>query len=348
MKQQCIRVGIIGAGFIANFHIIGYQMDPRVRVVAIADIVADKAKSLAKKYGVERYYNDFRELLDDKEIQAVSICTPHPSHMEVSLAAAERGKHILCEKPMSISVEQCNKMIEAAKQAKVKLMVGFITRFYPVFRKMKDLVEDNAIGEIVMLRSLRWGWIPWSEWYYDPQKGGGILFDRFCYGVDASRWYTKSEVSEIYVKGDTLVHKDKRKKFGTEFIDNAKIIMKMKNGVIASSEESYSAKFGYYERMEILGTEGVLLGDPTKHSMITMYSTHGSKAKSPFDGLFYPKGWSSPDLNRESFANETKHFIDCILEDKQPSVTGEDGLAATKVVLAGIESLKTGLPVRIS
>ncbi|HHY47992.1 MAG TPA: Gfo/Idh/MocA family oxidoreductase [Firmicutes bacterium] len=353
--ERKVKVGIIGCGFIANAHFLGYRSNPCADVVAVADSVASAAEKFAQRYGIPKWYSNMEQLLEEGGVEAVSICTPHPSHAEIAVMAAQRKKHILVEKPMACNLDEAEEMIKAANEANVKLMVAFVNRFVAPFREAKQLIDAGALGNIVMLRSHRWGWIPWSEWYYDPKGGGGLLPDRFCYGVDFARWLTGSEIDEIFVYGDAMVHTEARKKFGRDFIDNAKILMKMKNGVIASAEESYSCRFGYYERVEVLGSDGLIIADPFKHDMLTLFTTKSNTEASFFEGLPYSPGWNWPDMVHfplkekvwGSFAAETKHFIDCILNDHEPLVTGKDGKAAIEGVLAAMESYRKGEPVKL-
>jgi len=356
MKE--IKIGIIGCGFIGNAHYLGYKNDPRVEVVAVADLVSSAAEQFAKRYGIKNWYGSIEKLLEKEDIDAVSVCTPHYVHAESVIYAAEAGKHILVEKPMSTFLVDADNMIEAAKKAGVKLMVGFVSRFIPAFKELKQYIDDGAIGKVNMIRSTRWGALPWSEWYFDPKKGGGILTDRFCYGADYARWLSGSEVEEIIVYGGALVHKDKFDKYGKDFIDNAKIMMRMKNGVLVSAEESYSCGFGYWERLEVTGEEGLLVADPFKHDLVTLWSKKNSDQNTNiFNGLPYIKGWNWPDMSNwpmkdkewGAFAYETKCFVDCILNDEEPLVNGVDGRAAVEIVNAAVEShRKGGVPVRLS
>lgn len=354
--MEKVKVGIVGCGFIGNAHYLGYKNNPQAEVVAVCDLAGNSAETFANRYGIKKWYNDLKSFFEKEDLDAVSVCTPHHTHVDVVEAAAAAGKHVLCEKPLSTTVEDADRMIEATKKANVKFMVAFVNRFTPAFMELKQLIDDGAIGEVTMIRSTRWGWIPWSEWYVDPEKGGGILTDRFCYGADHARWLSGSEVEEIYTCGAALVHKDMAEKFGKNFIDNAKIIMKMKNGVIVSAEESYSCKFGYYDKVEVIGTEGLLIADPFKHDLVTLWTSKNSGPDAgPFKGIPYTKGWNFPDMSNwplkekafGAFAYETKHFIECILNDQQPSVTGVDGREAVRIVSAAAESHKKALPVKL-
>jgi len=355
--MERIKVGIVGCGFIGNAHYLGYKNNPQAEVVAVCDMISSSAEEFAKRHGIKKWYNKVEQLLEKEDIDAVSVCTPHHTHAEVVVTVAEAGKHILVEKPLSTTTADADTMIEATKKAKVKFMVAFINRFTPPFTEAKQIIDEGAIGEITMIRSTRWGWIPWSDWYIDPAKGGGILRDRFCYGVDHARWLTGSEVEEVFAYGATIVHKDKAKKFGKGFIDNAKILMKMKNGILASAEESYSCKFGYYDKLEVIGSEGLVIADPFKHDLVTLWTTKSSNPDASFfNGLPYTPGWNWPDMAHfplkekafGSFSYQAKHFIDCIINDWKPLVTGEDGKAAVQVVNAAEESYSKGIPVKLN
>lgn len=348
-----IGVGIIGCGFVSNYHARAYLANPKTKLIAVADVKEDVAKEASQKYGAEAY-SDYRELLKRDDVEAVSICTPHQYHAEIAIAAAEDRKHILCEKPLAMSLEECDKMIGTCKKAGIKLMEAFVSRFAPSFRETKDLIDDGAIGNVVMVRSTRAGFFPEKEWYRDPKRGG-ILFDRLCWGIERVRWFTNSEIAKVYAEADAIVYEDQRRKYGPEFIDTVKTIIKMRNKAIASTEDTYVGKFGYYEKDEILGSEGLIIHDPFRHNLITLYSNKEGKTPFLFDGLVYPKGWSWPDLSwmpwakkvTGAFVEQIKHFADCIIEDKQPLVTGEDGRSVVEGVLAAKESIKSGRAIRL-
>jgi len=350
-----VGAGIIGCGFISNFHARAYLADPRVTLVAMADVSEEAVEKAKQKWGVEVYTNiDY--LLRRDDIDMVSICTPHPTHSEIVTKAAEAGKHILCEKPMCMTLKEADKMIDAARKSGVKFMLGFVNRFVLPFREAKDLIDDGAIGDVLTVYSHRLGMLPWSPWYFDPKKSSvGLLFDRFCYGIDFATWYSDSHVKKVHIEADALMYKDLREKFGEGFIDNAKILMRMENGVIASAVESYTKKLHYYEKVMVLGSDGLIDIDPFKHGMLTLYSERGSKAEGIYDGLVYPPGWSWPDLTIfplqqkvvGAFIDEIRHFVDCLLEDKSPLITGEDGKMNVAVILATVKSLKTGKPMEV-
>lgn len=356
--MEKIRIGIIGCGFIANAHYIGYKSNRDCEVVAVADISEEAAVNFAKKYGIGNWYASVKDMIGKEDIDAVSICTPHIKRVEVVREVASAGKHILVEKPLATTVDEALAMIDITSKAKVKFMVGFVTRFSAPNKEAKDLVDIGAIGRVIGVSSFRLGSIPWSDWYADPTRGGGILSDRFCYGVDFARWFTGSEVQDVFTHAGTLVHKDVLKKYGNDFFDSAQITMRMKNGVLIQAEESYAMKnIGYYEQVRVIGEEGLIQANPFKHDMVTLFSTKNNPDPKvgPFSGIPYSAGWNWPDLSffigndkfGGAFANEVRAFLDCIINDTEPPVTGKDGLENIKVVNAALESHRKGELIKL-
>lgn len=345
--SKLVRIGIIGCGFIANYHAIGYRPHREAKIVAVADQREEAAKDFASRYGIDDWYTDYRKLLERADIDAVSVCTPHVSHAEITIAAAKAGKHVLCEKPMAMTIEEADQMIEACNKAGVVLQIGYISRSIPAFSNAKQLIDDGAIGKVTLIHTVRWGALPWSEWYYDP-KGGGIFTDRFCYGADFARWYAGAEIDTISIAGEVLYHYQHRTKFGHDFIDNLKAIARMKNGVLVSMDDTYSVNVGgYYERLEIAGTEGIIIADPSSSGTVFLNSANGSKVSSPFEGLVYGKNWSHPgDVYREAQERQEKHFLKCILDGVEPICTGVDGRAAVEAVIGALKSHREGTPVK--
>jgi len=350
MSNAKTRIGIIGCGAAASFHMWGYMKDSRAQVVAVADVDEKKAKQFAKKNDIESYYANYDELLEQDQIEAVSVCTPPHTHAQIAIKAAEKGKHILCEKPMCTIVDEGKRMVETAQRTNVKLMVGFVTRFSAAFSRVKYLVKDGAIGTVSTVTATIYCDPPACEWYFDPQVVG-IFLNCSCYGVDLARWFTESEIHEIYASGSAQ-DKARQQKYGPDYADNIKIVMRMKNGALVSSSTTFlmGIRNLYYEKIEVAGAHGILTADPIRDNTLILYSSKGSGISSPAEGFAYSKGWSWHSFTlanrfKADFETEIKHYVDCIRDNRPPLVSGEDGLAATEGCVAAMESFKTNRPV---
>ncbi len=212
--REKIGIGVIGCGAIAvEAHLPNYAADGRARLVAVADVDRARAEEAAARFGVPHIYEDYRELLARGDIEAVSICTPNDVHAEQAIAAAQAGKHILCEKPMAISLEQAEAMIAAASAAGVQLMVGFTHRFYSFNERAAALIAEGAIGKpyTVRVRFAHRGpyesWSARSDWFFDRRRaGGGAVLDMGIHALDLTRFLLGEEIESIWASIATLAH----------------------------------------------------------------------------------------------------------------------------------------------
>jgi len=292
---------------------------------------------------MDAYYTNVQDLLKRKDIDAVSICLPHFLHADVTVAAAKAGKHVLCEKPMAITLADCDRMINAAKGANVKLMIAESVLFLPAFMKVKELVAEGRIGEVYLARAYEGvneisNRLNPNAWHDTPDRaGGGVLLDMGVHFNALLRWIL-GDVE--YVRAcwtDKLVIKVPNKAE-----DNAIMLLKFKSGAMAEVVVSDTMVSPPTNRLELYGTEGTILEDHSWQKPVMVFTSKPGYPKS-FD-------WDIPEVEHEpypgyyviSFRNEVKHFVDCILEDKQPKMSGEDGKAAVEIVHMGYMAEKSG------
>jgi len=340
-----LGVGIIGCGVAGGLHANSYDtvaQQGKVKLVAACDVNENAAKTMATEYKMDAHYTDWRDLIKRKDINAVSICLPHYLHADVTVAAARAGKHVLCEKPMAITLKDCDRMIKAAKEANVKLMIAESVLFLPAFMKAKELVAEGMIGEVYFARAYEGvNEIPRTSvpehWHDTPDKaGGGVLMDMAVHFNALLRWIL-GEVEHVRACWtDKLVVKVENKAE-----DNAIMLAKFKNGAMAEIVVSNTLISPAFNRLELYGTEGTIFEDHSLEKPVKVFSTKpGPKS---FD-------WCEPEVEHEpypgyyviSFRNEVQHFVDCILEDKKPKMSGEDGKAAVEMVHMGYMAEKTG------
>ncbi len=336
-----IGFGLIGTGTWGETHLKLYSTDPRVRLASICDINEELVKRRASEYGVKNWTTDYRELLARDDVQAVAIVTPDFLHQEIGLAAAEAGKHILLEKPMATTVEECEAINAAVERAGVKLMIDFHNRFNTPFTETKAAIEAGEIGEPQMI-SLRLndtihvptGMLSWAG-------RSSVAWFIGSHSVDLVRWLLEDEVVRVYSVARSRV----LAKRGIDTPDFFQSVLELSRGGVAHIEncwimsESYPTVFDF--KMELIGDKGHLMADLSTHRMLQKYT----EAKAT-----YPDVTASPMIHGKpaGFAVESiRHFVDCVANNKQPLVTGADGLAATKVVAAIHESAMTGKPVNL-
>lgn len=311
---------------------------PYARLAAIVDPNREAAEKAAQALGVERYYTDYKQALADDGIQAVVVVTPTIYHREIVVAAARAGKHVLCEKPMAMNERECEEMIGACEAANVTLQVAFMRRFDESFTAAKRAIDDGAIGEVVLVKSLTRGPSEPMPWMYDLAKSNGPLAEVNSHDIDTIRWFAGDEVSEVYAIGGNYRSRHIAAEY-PDFYDNVTLSARFANGRQASIDGALAVRYGYDSRVEILGTEGVIFLGQT-HETTTIVAGPDRMLRRPF-----MNSWRS--LFKEAYLAEDTDFIAAILEGRPPRVTGHDGKMAVRVVEAGNASIKTGAPVKL-
>ncbi|WP_020618059.1 Gfo/Idh/MocA family oxidoreductase [Paenibacillus daejeonensis] len=339
MKQGKLGICIIGAGRAGMIHAMNFcRSIPRASLRAIVDPNRETAERAAKELDVEQVYTDYREALADETVDAVVVVTPTVYHREIVLAAAAAGKHVLCEKPMAMNESECDDMIAACKAAGVKLQLAFMRRFDESFVTAKRQIDEGLIGEVVLVKSLTRGPSTPQPWMYDIRKSNGALAEVGSHDIDALRWFAGSEITELYAVGGNYRCREIAEEY-PDFYDNVALTVRFADGKSGSMDGAMGVQYGYDSRVEILGTEGVIfLGQTHERTILT--ATRDKHLHRPF-----MNSWRS--LYKEAYWAEDCDFVDCILEDREPRVTGLDGKMAVRVVEAGNRSLSEGGVIRL-
>jgi len=342
--MQKVRIGLIGAGFTGRLHAKGYLETPNVELVAVAAKTRVSAEKFCKEYGMKAWYTDYMNLIKRKDIDAVSICLPNKFHAPATIAAAEAGKHVMCEKPMAITMEEADKMIKAADKAGVKLFIAETVRFVPSFVRVKELIEEGAIGKVFMFKAHSSHSGPHSLHFLDPEMaGGGVLIDLAIHYVDLFRWYTNKEVERVYAEMETF-EKD------TELEDNGIMFLRYKGG-IGNITASWTTKGEISARVEVFGTEGSIFSSGHGHTFSPTFVFSDKGYGYVAEKTELSRGWTFPvhsKIEQLPYTEETKHFVKCILQDKKPLVDGEEGKKDLEVVLAAYESVRKEKPVKLT
>lgn len=307
-------------------------------LTAVADPSEDALESARKELGDVALYTDYSRLLREAPVDAVVVVTPTDLHVDVVTKAAAAGKHVLCEKPMAMTVHECRRMITACADAGVKLQIGFMRRFDRGFRYAREQIEAGAIGEVVLVKSLTRGPSKPQPWMLDIGKSNGPLAEVSSHDIDTLRWFAGSDITEVYAIAGNY-----RSGFAAseypDFYDNVLVTSRFADGKQGLIEGAVYVKYGYDARAEILGTEGVLFVGGLGAERVQVVS-HRHGAVSPV-----VESWRT--LFLEAYLDEDRSFVDCIRKDTEPEVTGYDGLQAVQVVNAGNQSIREGRPVEI-
>ncbi len=321
-----LKWGVLGAGSVAQrraIPAINQAKDAELHALLSRD--AARAKRLSTEHGAQTYYTTVEALLSDETLDAIYISTPVYLHCEQVIEAAERGFHVLCDKPMAMNAEECQRMIDACEANGAHLQICFLFRFHSCFQKIKSWVAEGSLGQIVQGRVpfLKPFPIPPGTWRGNPnQGGGGCLMDLGAHGVDLLR-YIVGEVSQVSAFCNNALHR-----YDVE--ETGMIMMRFENGAQGFIDTSFSAA-GCDLVIEIYGTDG----------WVWVYNDDGWKIKRSSNGESQIINSQYEDLYQSQF----EHFARCVAQGEQPIVTGLDGLRTNRILAAAYKSDRTGRAV---
>lgn len=332
MKNGKVGICVIGAGRAGMIHAVNFRSRvPGASLVAVADPFEEAAVKACKELEIERYYLDYKEALQNNEIDAVVIVTPTVYHKGISIAAAEAGRHILCEKPMAMDENECDEMIKSAEKNRVKFSMAFMRRFDESFMQAKEAADSGEIGEVVLVKSNTRGPSVPQKWMYDIEKSNGPLAEVNSHDIDTLRWFTGSEFKSVYAIGGNYRCPEAREEF-PDFYDNVIMNASFANGMQGSIDGAQGVAYGYDARVEILGTRGCIFLGQVHEKTIAVCSRD--------KGMVRPVTNSWRQLFKDAYLSEDIHFVNCLLNGENPRVTGNDGKMAVRVVKAGNRSIK--------
>lgn len=342
------KVALLGAGFIADIHIESYQrFVPDAEVVAVYTRDAQKAEAFAKKHHIAKWYNDLDKIITESGCDVVDICIPNYLHHRAVLTAANAGKHIIIEKPFAMTLEEADEMIAICAAKGRKLMYAEELCFAPKYERVRKLVNEGAVGQIYQMRQCEKHSGPHSDWFYDINlSGGGALMDMGCHGIAWFRWMLggRPKIVSVHAHMQTgLIHKGR-----TRAEENSICTIEFESGALGVAENSWAKHGGMDDRVEVYGTGGVIYADLFQGNSALTYSDKGYGYAMEKSGS--TQGWTFTifeEAFNQGYPQELKHFIECVREDKQPLVTGEDGRAVLEVMCAAYESARTGQKVKL-
>ena len=326
---MALKWGVLGAGSVAQRRAMpAITKAGNAELHALLSRNAERAQRLAIEYGAKNYYTTVDELLSNEVLDAIYVSTPVYLHCEQVVEAAERGFHVLCDKPMAMNTAECQRMIDACQANGVHLQICFLFRFHSCFQRIKNWVVDGRLGGIVQGRVpfLKPFPVPPGAWRGNPdQGGGGSLMDLGSHGVDLLR-YILGEVSQVSAFCNSVVH-------GYDVEETGTIMMRFENGAQGFIDTSFAAA-GCDLVIEIYGTDG----------WVWVYNDDGWKIKLSVNGESQIIDSQFEDLYQLQF----EHFARCVTEGEQPNVTGVDGLRTNEILAAAYESDLTGKAISCS
>lgn len=316
-----IGIGAVGCGGIAGGHLPAYRDVEGIRTVAVCDINEQVARERAEEFDVPAVYTDWRDLLDDEDVDAVSVLLPHHLHREVAVAAAEAGKHVLTEKPMATSLAEADDMIAAAEAAGVVLMVGQILRFRPANIRARELIRDGAIGEPRNILRRRLGKSQGfrSEWARRPEEAGGwVLYGFGAHEVDMILWLNDAEAQTVFAQARV------NNEYWNDF-DEITVQMSLVDGPIATYQHSLNTPFGAWECM-VIGTEDAMMIESGQIRLA------GEVIEAPLDS---PASWQA----------QIGEFVRAIREGDEPEASGRNVRRTMAALEAAKLSIRDGVAI---
>lgn len=349
-----MKIGIIGAGSIAEYHLKSYAANENAQLVAIADLNETRARDTADKYGMDKVFTDYRELLADPQIDAVSICTWNNMHAEMSIAALRAGKHVLIEKPLSRTVEEAERIREAVRESGRILQVGFVRRYDSNAQLMRQFIENGELGEIYYAKAscLRRLGNP-GGWFADVNRsGGGPLIDLGVHVIDLC-WYLMGRPKPVTVSGNTYRKLGNRANVQhlsfykaadydasvNTVEDMANALIRFENGASLAVDVSFTLHTKQDEiAVKLYGDKG---GAELEPALALMLEKHDTILNA------FPQT-DHPSFHFDSaFQHEIDHFIDCCLSGQTPISSVDDGVEIMKILRAVYESSEKGAEIRL-
>ena len=315
--MRTVNVGVIGVGAMGENHVRVYHKMEEANLIAVSDVSERALKKIEKKYGAKGY-TEYVDLLQNPDIEVVSVCVPTTFHHAVVMEAIKHKKHILVEKPIAFTLNEAEEMISAAKEAGVILSTGHVERFNPAVQKAKELIDDGVIGDIVSAFAKRVGPLP-------PRiKDVGVSIDLAIHDLDIMNYLFEENVTQVYGTMNSSFD-------DSEFEDHAEIMVSFENESTGIIEVNWLTPYKRRE-LELTGTAGIISVDYIKQS-IEVYGKFAQDIQIKHE---------------EPLKCELKSFLNTVVEEKEPIITGEDGLKALKMVIAANKSSKAHRPISLN
>jgi scyllo-inositol 2-dehydrogenase (NAD+) len=335
-----LRIAMVGAGRAGFVHAQNLtEYTPAAVVVTVVDGEPDRAKSLARRVGATGYHTTLGGALEETSFDAVVISTPTFTHRDLAVQAAVAGKHVFCEKPMALTVDECDEMIDAARSSEVALQVGFMRRFQHEFVEARRRIAAGDIGEPMVVKSLTRGPGLPPAWAWDLEKSNGMLAEVNSHDFDCVRWLAGSDIARVYA--ETANRKGASRGVATaNFYDNAVVTLRFASGAVGTIDGTCPADYGYDARAEIVGSEGLLIVGDVRGQPIV-------EARNRDVGAITPLHRTWPERFEQGYRDEMRSFVDVALSGDRPAVTGEDGRHAVSAVMAANRSWMEERPVAL-
>lgn len=346
MKAGRVRVGVVGCGIWGHMHIRAYLQHPSADLVGICDKDQARATELARKSGISNSFSDIDDLLE-QGVDAISVATPDTAHADIVIKAAKRGVHILVEKPLATTVQECSRMIGAARNGGVYLMVDWHNRWNPPYHEAWKAIRAGELGDISYI------YYRLSDTIFVPTKmlpwagSSSVMLFLGSHALDTTCWLIGSKPVRIWCRRKEGILKSRKIDTADMYIS----VLDFENGASAVIENNWvlpqTSPSLIDHKCEIIGSKGVIYIDPTHSAPIAKYTMTTPKG---FPHPEFPDMFITPEIHGRQMGFSVEpmyHFIECVRDRKRPLTSGEDGLLNTKLIVAAEQSARTGKPVKL-
>lgn len=331
-----IRVAVVGVGRIGQTHAENLARRVRgARLVAVTTSKAERAAEARQRCGELAVYPTLDALLGAERLDAVVISSSTSAHADNVEQCAAAGLHIFCEKPLALTLADCNRAIAAAEQAGVKLMIGHVRQFDTGHIEAKRLIERGAIGEPLVFRAISGDVDPPPPSFADPAVSGGLILDAMYHDLYLSGWLMDDQVARAYAEGGALVDEAIG---AVGDVDNAVVILRFVRGAMGTLFVSRTTRYGHDLRVEVIGDAGAVQIGYFRQTPVRLLDRQG---------VHHDMARTTPERLGEAFVTELQAFVDCVVNDTEPLVTGHDSRATIAVGIAATQSLHEGRPVEV-
>jgi len=332
-----IRMAVVGVGRIGVTH--AENIAHRVRgakLVAVTTARADRAEQACARCGDVAVHPDLESLLAHEALDAVAITSSTSAHADNVARCAAAGVHIFCEKPLALTVSDCDRAIEAVERAGVKLMVGHVRRFDAGHAEARRYIAEGAIGRPLVIRTISGDVDPPPPSFADPAVSGGLLLDAMYHDLYISRWLMDDEISRVYAEGGALVDPAVG---SVGDVDNAVVTLRFAGGGMGSLFVSRTTRYGHDLRVEVIGDEGAVQIGRFRQTPVRLLDRRGVHHDMP---------WTFPDRLGEALVTEMQAFVDCVLHHTPSPVPGADSRVVVAAGVAATQAMHKGQPVELS
>jgi scyllo-inositol 2-dehydrogenase (NAD+) len=332
-----LGVAVLGVGEMGQRHAENIRrFVPEARLVAVADAAAERASKVASQLEIEQSYSSLDKMLEQKDIDCVLIATPDKFHASAIRAAAAAGKDILCEKPLATNLADANAALEAITEAGVHLQVGFMRHYDPAYAAAMKRIEAGEIGEPVIFKSIGRDKDAPPLAAYQSNVNGMMFYNNTIHDFDLARWLVRDEVIEVHAY-TTVAIRPEVAQYGD--VVASVVNLKYLRGAIGNVESYVQAIYGYDVRTEIVGSKGTILVGSLRQMPATLLTSNGGR-----------QTLADHFLTRfaDAYVGEVRDFVQSMLNDRPPRVSGTDGLRALEIAVAAEESYLQSKPCKVT